>query len=282
MTTSSATAAASDGAPVIHPSAVVEPGAVLEDGVRIGPFCVVGPSVKLGRDVELHSHVVVEGNTTIGEGTKIFPFASIGHQPQDLKFRGEPSRLEIGSHNIIREHVTMNPGTESGRMLTRVGDRNLFMVAAHVAHDCMIGDQVIFANNATLAGHCTVEDHAILGGLCAVHQFVRIGAYAFIGGMSGVENDVIPYGMALGNRAALAGLNIVGLKRRGFTREQIQRMRQAYRLLFAGEGALAERVDAVEERFGDEPAVQRIIDFVRAESGRALCIPRQTASGAAE
>ncbi len=282
MTTSSATAAASQGAPIIHPSAVVDPGATLEEGVRIGPFCVVGPKVRLGANVQLHSHVVVEGETTVGEGTKIFPFASIGHAPQDLKYRGEPSRLEIGSHNVIREHVTMNPGTEAGRMLTRVGNHGLFMVGAHVAHDCVIGDKVIFANNATLAGHCTVEDNAILGGLCAVHQHVRIGAHAFIGGMSGVENDVIPFGMALGNRAGLAGLNIVGLKRHGFSREDIHRLRQAYKILFADRGTLAERLEAVEQAFGDDPAVQRIVGFARTESGRALCVPRQNAGGSAD
>ena len=277
MTTSTPTAAATDSAPMIHPSAVVDPGAEISHGVRIGPFCVVGAGVKLGTGVQLHSHVVVEGDTTIGEGTKVFPFAAIGHQPQDLKYRGEPSRLEIGAFNTIREHVTINPGTEAGHLVTRIGTGNLLMVGSHVAHDCIIGDNVILANNATLAGHCAVQDHAILGGLCAVHQFVRIGAYAFIGGMSGVENDVIPFGMALGNRAGLAGLNIVGLKRHGFARDQIHRLRQAYRRLFAGQGTVAERVEELETEFGDDPQVQRIITFARAGSGRALCVPRQTA-----
>lgn len=274
MTSPQPSTGAETDAPVIHPSAVVQPGAMLEEGVRVGPFCVVGPQVRLGRGVHLHSHVVVEGDTTIGEGTRIFPFASIGHQPQDLKFKGEPSRLEVGRHNVIREHVTMNPGTEAGALLTSIGDHCLFMVGAHVAHDCRIGDRVILANNATLAGHCAVEDHAILGGLCAVHQFVRIGAHAFIGGMSGVENDVIPFGMALGNRAGLAGLNIVGLKRHGFEREQIHRLRQAYRLMFSDEGTLSERLDDVEKMFGEDASVQRILAFARAASERSLCIPR--------
>jgi UDP-N-acetylglucosamine acyltransferase len=282
MTISSATPSASDGAPVIHPSAVVDPGAVLEEGVNIGPFCVVGPNVRLGRNVQLHSHVVVEGHTAIGEGTKISAFAALGTPPQDLKYRGEDTHLEIGCNNIIREHVTMNPGTTTGRSLTRVGDHNMFMVGAHIAHDCVVGNRVIFANNATLAGHCKVEDHAILGGLCAVHQFARIGAYAFIGGMSGVENDVIPYGMALGNRARLAGLNVVGLKRNGFSREQIHQMRQAFRLLFAEEHTLPERLGAVEEAYGDEPAVQRILSFVRTESNRPLCLPRHGVNGASQ
>jgi len=277
MTTSSQISAAHElAAPIVHPSALVEPGAVLDAGVQVGPFCVVGPQVRLGPGVQLHSHVVITGDTTIGAETRIFPFASIGHQPQDLKYRGEPSRLEIGTKNIIREHVTINPGTEAGTMLTRVGSHGLFMVGAHIAHDCQVGDHVILANNATLAGHCTVEDHAILGGLCAVHQFVRIGAHAFIGGMSGVENDVIPFGMALGNRAGLAGLNIVGLKRHGFTREQIHTLRQAYRAIFAEDGTLAERLDAVEESFGGEPQVRRIVAFARAQSERSLCLPRDT------
>ncbi len=277
MSTSPQITPASDGTgPSVHPSAVVEPGAVLEEGVRIGPFCVVGPHVRLGRNVELHAHVVVAGHTAIGEGTQVFPFAVLGHQPQDLKYKGEASRLEIGAHNVIREHVTMNPGTESGHMLTRVGDHGFFMVGSHVAHDCRVGNRVIMANNATLAGHCTVEDNAILGGLVAVHQFVRIGAYAFIGGMSGVENDVIPFGMALGNRARLAGLNIVGLKRRGFEREKIHAMREAYRMLFAAEGTLEERIEAVETRYSDDPEVQRIVAFVRTSANRALCTPRDT------
>jgi len=274
MTSTNLNAAARTDAVTIHPSAVVHDGAILEAGVSIGPFCVVGPKVRLEQGVQLHSHVVIEGQTTVGEGTRIFPFASIGHQPQDLKFKGEPSRLEIGRHNVIREHVTMNPGTEAGTMLTRVGDHCLFMVGAHVAHDCSIGDRVIMANNATLAGHCSVEDHAILGGLCAVHQFVRVGAHAFIGGMSGVENDIIPFGMALGNRAGLAGLNFVGLKRHGFEREQIHRMRQAYRLLFSDEGTLSERLDDVEKMFANDESVQRILAFARAPSERSLCIPR--------
>lgn len=258
----------------VHPTAVVHPSATLGEGVQIGPYCVVGAEVELADSVQLHSHVVVEGNTRIGEGTQVFPFASLGHQPQDKKYRGEHSRLVIGKHNIIREHVTMNPGTETGTMVTEVGDNGLFMVGSHVAHDCQVGDHVILANNATLAGHCRVGDYAILGGLSAVHQFVRIGSHAFIGGMSGVENDVIPFGMALGNRARLAGLNIVGLKRRDFAREQIHTLRKAYRLLFSAEGTLAERLDDVEKMFADDANVQLIISFIRENADRALCVPR--------
>ena len=190
---------------VIHPTAIVEPGARLAERVSIGPYCVVGAEVELQDGVELISHVAVAGRTVVGAETRVFPFASIGHQPQDLKYQGEPSRLEIGRRNIIREHVTMNPGTTGGGMLTRVGDGCLFMVGAHVAHDCAVGDSVIMANNATLAGHVRIGDFAILGGLSAVHQYVRIGKHAMIGGVTGVERDVIPYGQVVGDRARLVG-----------------------------------------------------------------------------
>ena len=261
----------------IHPTAVIDPAAEIGAGVTIGPYCVIGPNVKLGEAVVLQSHVVVDGNTEIGARTKIYPFASVGTPPQDLKFRGEPSRLVVGSDTVIREHVTMNPGTEGGGMLTSVGDRCLFMVGAHVAHDCRVGNDVILANNATLAGHVSIGDFAILGGLCALHQWVRVGAHAFVGGMSGVENDVIPFGSVIGNRAHLGGLNIVGLKRQGFPREQIHALRKAYRMLFADEGTLLERVDDVDRTFSDEPLVQTIIDFIREAADRSLCTPRTTA-----
>jgi UDP-N-acetylglucosamine acyltransferase len=259
--------------PLIHPTAVVETGARLEESVAVGPFCIVGAEVELGAGVELVSHVVVTGTTRIGANTKIYPFASIGHRPQDLKYKGERSRLEIGCNNQIREHVTMNPGTEGGGMVTRVGDDCLFMASAHVAHDCILGDHVIMANNATLAGHVRVGDFAFLGGLSAVHQFVRIGKHAMIGGMSGVENDVIPYGTVMGNRAYLSGLNIVGLKRRGFSREDIHSLRNAYRLLFAPEGTLSERLEDVAKLFVESAAVMDIVDFIRVDSSRALCTP---------
>ncbi len=258
----------------IHATAVVDPGAELGAGVEIGPFCVVGPQVRLGDGVVLQSHVAVVGRTTIGEACQIFPFASIGHIPQDQKYHGEKSSLEIGSHTVIREHVTINPGTEGGGGVTRVGSNCLLMVGAHIAHDCQLADHVIMVNNATLAGHVTVGEHAILGGLCAVHQFVRIGAHSFVGGMSGVENDLIPYGMALGNRAVLAGLNIVGLKRHGFPREQIHELRQAYRMLFASEGTLMERLEDVDKMFPSNVLVQSIVSFIRDQSDRSLCVPR--------
>ena len=260
--------------PQIHPTAIVAPGATLAENVSIGPYCVVGEEVMLGAGVTLIAHIVVDGRTTIGEKTRIFPFASIGLEPQDLKYRGEKSRLVIGRHNTIREHVTMNPGTEGGGMVTRVGDHGLFMVGAHVAHDCQIGDHVIMANNATLAGHVVVEDYALLGGLSAVHQFVRIGQHAMIGGMSGVERDVIPYGQVMGDRARLSGLNIIGMQRRGFSREDIQTLRSAYQFLFSADGTFNDRVTEMAERFGGVAPVDDIIAFIRADSTRAICQPK--------
>jgi UDP-N-acetylglucosamine acyltransferase len=258
----------------IHPTAVVEPGARLAETARVGPYCVVGPEVELQDGVELVSHVAIAGRTLVGAETRIFPFASIGHQPQDLKYQGEKSRLEIGRRNIVREHVTMNPGTTGGGMLTRVGDGCLFMVGAHVAHDCRLGDNVIMANNATLAGHVVIGDFAILGGLSAVHQFVRIGKHAMIGGVTGVERDVIPYGQVVGDRARLVGLNIVGLQRRGFSREQVQGLRTAYQMLFGESGTLAERVDEVARQFAEVEPVRDIVEFIRADSQRGLCRPQ--------
>jgi UDP-N-acetylglucosamine acyltransferase len=265
--------------PQIHPTAIVAPGATLAEDVSIGPYCLVGGEVVLGAGVTLIAHIVVDGRTTIGEKTRIFPFASIGLEPQDLKYRGEKSRLVIGRHNTIREHVTMNPGTEGGGMVTRVGDHGLFMVGAHVAHDCQIGDHVIMANNATLAGHVVVEDYALLGGLSAVHQFVRIGQHAMIGGMSGVERDVIPYGQVMGDRARLSGLNIIGMQRRGFSREDIQTLRSAYQFLFSGDGTFNDRVTEMAERFGGVAPVDDIIAFIRADSTRAICQPKGSNGG---
>jgi UDP-N-acetylglucosamine acyltransferase len=258
----------------IHPTAVVEPGARLGRDVSIGPYCVVDADVELGDGVTLLSHVVVSGRTRIGAGTRIHPFAAIGQPPQDLKYKGEPSELVIGQNNIVREHVTMHPGTASGRMLTRVGDNCLFMASTHVAHDCRIGNNVVMANNATLGGHVNVGDYAYLGGLVAVHQFVRIGPHAMIGGLSGVEHDVIPYGSVMGDRARLSGLNIVGLKRRGFSRDDIHVLRNAYRLLFAQEGTMAERLADVASLFSENRAVMDIIEFIRADSSRSICQPK--------
>lgn len=262
----------------IHPTAIIEPGATLGTNVRIGPYCIVGKDVTLDDDVVLHSHVVVAGNTSIGQGTEIYPFASIGHRPQDKKFKGEASRLVIGKFNMIREHVTMNPGTEGGGNLTQVGDHGLFMASSHVAHDCIVGDHVILANNATLAGHVTVGNGAIIGGLSAVHQFVRIGEYAMIGGMSAVEKDVIPYGSVMGERANLAGLNLIGLKRRNVEKDAINALRHAFKELFdASTGTLAERAAAVDSKY-DSPEVQSITKFILNHADRAICTPASRAA----
>lgn len=262
----------------IHQTAIIHPSAKLGKDVRVGPYSIVGEHVTLGDNVVLHSHVVVEGNTTIGEKTQIFPFASIGHAPQDLKYHGEPSRLSIGRNNTIREHVTMNPGTETGGMETRIGDNGLFMMACHIAHDCMIGNNIIMANNATLGGHVHVGDFAFIGGLAAVHQFVRIGAHAVIGGMSGVENDVIPYGRVKGERAFLAGLNLIGLERRGFSKDDIRVLQKAYNQLFADDGTMEQRIEQVEKDFANQPQVRELIKFAREKTRFPLCQPSRKAA----
>lgn len=263
---------------IFHPTAIIHPNAKIGSNVRIGAYSVVGENVTLADDVVLHSHVVVEGRTEIGKRTVIFPFASIGHAPQDLKFHGEESALIIGENNTIREHVTMNPGTEMGGMVTRIGNNGLFMMACHIAHDCIIGDHVILANNATLGGHVTVGDYAFIGGLAAVHQFIRIGTHAVIGGMSGVENDVIPYGRVKGERAFLAGLNLIGLDRRGFTKDQVRTLQKAYNQIFAEDETLEQRLGKAEKDYADQPQVMELIQFAREKTRFPLCQPsRKTA-----
>lgn len=258
----------------IHPTAIVDAAAEVADDVEIGPYCCIGPRVTLKGGVVLHSHVVIDGITTLGENCQVFPFAAVGLPPQDLKYRGEDTRLTVGARTIIRENATLHPGTAQGRMATEVGEDCLLMVGTHVAHDCQVGNHVIMANNATLAGHVVVGDHAILGGLSAIHQYCRIGRHAMVGGMSGVENDVIPYGSVLGNRAYLSGLNVVGLKRRNFSRDQIHNLRAAYRLMFAEEGTMSERLADVAEMFRDDAAVMEIVAFIQAVSSRAICQPQ--------
>jgi UDP-N-acetylglucosamine acyltransferase len=259
----------------IHPSAIVEHGATLGDNVRIGPFCHVGPQVRLGDNVELLSHVVVAGTTTIGAPTRIFPFASIGHEPQDLKYKGEPNSLIVGTDCIIREGVTMNPGTAGDKSTTIVGDRCVFLANAHVAHDCFIGNNVIFSNAVMLAGHCKVGDNVIIGGGAGVHQFCRIGRNAFIGGLAGVENDVIPFGTALGNRAYLGGLNLVGMKRAGISRESIHLVRRAFRELFESGRPVRESMTTLDAELQADPVVAGIVGFIAEGGDRALCTPRQ-------
>jgi UDP-N-acetylglucosamine acyltransferase len=262
----------------IHATAVVDPSARLGTNVEIGPFCVIGPDVELGDGVVVKSHVLISGRVTLGAGCKVFPFAALGMAPQDVKFHDEPSILTIGPNTTIREHVTIHPGTEGGHMVTKVGANCLLMIGAHVAHDCELGDNVTLVNGATLGGHVSVGEGAIIGGLSAVHQFVRIGAYAFIGGMTGIAADVIPFGMAIGNRASLCGLNIVGLKRKGFPREQIHELRQAYRMLFSSEGTLKERLEDVEHMFSTNPLAKQIIDFIKTETDRSFCVPSNAAT----
>lgn len=258
---------------MIHPTAIIEDGAQIGAGCSIGPYCVVGANVKLGDNIILKSHVVLDGYTTIGAGTTIYPFASIGAAPQDLKYKGEKSELIIGKNNTIREHVTMNPGTADGGMKTVVGDNCLFMMATHVAHDCQIGNNVIMANNATLGGHVIVGDRVLIGGLAAVHQFVRIGSFAVIGGMSGVESDVIPFGRVKGERASLAGLNLIGLERGGFTKDQIKVIQRAFKNIFDGDGNLDQRLDKVANENGDNDLVSQIVTFARARDKFGLCQP---------
>jgi UDP-N-acetylglucosamine acyltransferase len=259
----------------IHPTAIIEDGATLGVDVEIGPYCCVGPHVVLGDKVVLKSHVVIDGRTTIGNNVQIFPFASIGQVPQDLKYAGEPARLEVGANTVIREYVTMHIGTEGGGMLTKVGDNCLIMGAAHVAHDCILGDHVILAQGALLGGHVVIDDYAILGGSAAVHQFVRIGAHAMIGGMSAVERDVVPYGSVTGERAVLAGVNLVGMKRRGYGREDMAAVRKAWAKLFADDSStLQERVDAVATEYEGLGALSEIIEFMRADTSRAFCQPK--------
>lgn len=265
---------------VIHPSAVVEDGAKIGAGVKIGPFCTVGSEVELGDGCQVLSHVALAGRTKIGPRTRIFPFASIGHIPQDLKYRGESSTLEIGADCMIREGVTMNPGTEGGGLRTVIGDRCTFLAGSHVGHDTKVGNDCILSNNVMLAGHVTVGNFVIFGGGSAVIQFARVGSHAFVGGLSGLENDLIPYGMAVGNRAHLAGLNIIGMRRRNFTREQIHDIRRAYRLLFADEGTLSERVDDVAAEFAEHPFVHEILDFIREGKERSICTPRDPVGSA--
>ncbi|MBM3617432.1 MAG: acyl-ACP--UDP-N-acetylglucosamine O-acyltransferase [Alphaproteobacteria bacterium] len=263
----------------IHPTAVIEDGAQIGEGSHIGPYCVIGAEVKLGKNVRLHSHVAIAGDTEIGEGTQVFPFASLGHAPQDLKFKGEKTRLVIGKHNTIREHVTMNPGTEGGGALTQVGDNCLFMMATHIAHDCIVGNHVIMANNATLAGHVHVGDGAVIGGLAAVHQFVRIGTGAMIGGLSGVENDVIPFGTVIGERAWLAGLNLIGLKRRQLDRDSIHAIRHTFKDVFGiTTGTVASRAAEARAKYGHVPAVDNLLSFIETKSRRSILVPRDASA----
>lgn len=259
----------------IHPTAIIDDTVKLGEDVKIGPYCVISGNVELADKVTLESHVVVSGNTKIGAETHIYPFASIGHVSQDKKFDGEEVFLEIGARNIIREHATMNPGTNGGGNVTRIGNDGLFMIGSHIAHDCIIGDNVIMANNASLGGHVTIGDFAIMGGMSAAHQFCRIGAHSFIGAASMVVEDVIPFGAATGNRAVLSGLNLVGMKRRNFDRAEINALRGLHKALFVEtDGALMTRLAKAAQQYADSACVQQVVEFMRVEQNRGYCTPR--------
>lgn len=254
----------------IHPTAIVDPQAELGIGVTIGPFCSVGPNVCIEDGAKLVSHVVVDGHTRIGAGVVLFPFCTVGLEPQDLKYQGEPTRCEIGARTQIREHCTIHRGTVTGRGITRIGTDCLLMAVAHVAHDCSLGNHVIVANNVVMGGHVSIDDHAVIGGAAAIHQFVRIGRAAMIGGVSGVEADVIPFGTVIGNRARLAGLNVIGLRRRGFDKAQVQRLHVAFSALFHQAGVFAQRLEETRERYVGDALIEEVLAFIDAPSHRGL------------
>lgn len=256
----------------IDPTARIEDGAVIGDDTSIGPYCIVGPHVKIGPGCTLHAHVNVTGHTTLGGGCTVFPFASLGTAPQDLGYRDEPTTLEIGENCVIRESVTMNVGTVKGGGKTCVGNNGFFMAYSHIGHDCIVGNKVIFANSATLGGHCEIGDFVYFGGLSAAHQFVRIGHQAMIGGVSGLRHDIIPYGLASGQFAHLEGLNVVGMRRRGFTHQRLQVVRDFYQQLFHGGGIFAERLEALRPMAGADPAISEILAFIDNGDKRPICM----------
>ena len=262
----------------IHPTAMVSEQAQLGEGVRVGPYCVIDEHVTIGAGSELKSHVVVSGHTTIGQHNRFFPFASIGHEPQDLKYHGEPSEVVIGDHNTIRENVTINPGTEGGGMLTKIGNGNLLMAYTHIAHDCLIGHNVVMANCATLAGHVSIDDGAVIGGLSAIHQFLRIGRYAMVGGMSGIVKDVPPFCLTAGGyRPTLAGLNVLGLKRKGSSIDELRQLKELYRVLFQSVDSLEKRVSEARVLAKDDADALHLVDFVAAAK-KGLTLPNRDKS----
>jgi UDP-N-acetylglucosamine acyltransferase len=260
----------------IDVTARIEDGAVIGEGTRIGPYCIIGPDVIIGPDCNLIGHVHITAQTAIGAGCTIYPFASLGTPPQHLGYRGELTKLTIGQGCTIRESVTMNAGTVAGGGITRVGDRGYFMNCSHVGHDCQVGNDVTFATSATLGGHCEIGDFVFMGGLSAVHQRTRIGPQAMVGGICGVRGDVIPFGLVNGQYAALEGLNIIGMKRREFTRERLAVVRAFYQKLFHGPGMFAERLDGVQVLKGEDPAIAEILTFIAAAKHRALCLPEES------
>ena len=257
---------------MINNSSVVDKKAKISSKATVGPFCSIGPNVVLEDNVELISNVHIEGNTVIGKGTKIFPFASIGTQPQDLKYRGEKNSLVVGENNLIREYVTINPGTEGGGSKTIIGNNCLFMISSHIAHDCKIGNNVIIANNVPLGGHVTIEDSVVIGGNSAVQQFTRIGRLAMIGGMTGVLKDVVPFGLSIGNRNYLQGLNLIGLRRQKYDNRKIMGLDKAFKDIFASKN-LHENLDKINGEYKDNELVSEVIKFIEKDKKRPICSP---------
>ena len=257
---------------MIHSSSVIDKGAKISKNVKIGPFCYIGPQVQISDDVELISNVHIEGNTKIGKGTKIFPFACIGTQPQDLKYRGESNSIEVGENNTIREHVTINPGTEGGGGKTTIGNNCLLMISSHVAHDCKIGNDVVIANNVPLGGHVTIEDSVVIGGNSAVQQFTRIGRLAMIGGMTGVLKDVIPFGLSFGNRNFLRGINLIGLKRKKYENKKIMELDSAFKKIFSSKN-LHENLSKINGEYKENELVQEVTKFIEKDKKRPICSP---------
>ena len=257
---------------MIHKTAIIDSKAKISENVKIGPYSVIGPEVEIGKSTIINSHVNITGKTKIGFNNKIYPFASIGNDPQDLKFKGEETRLEIGHNNIIREYVTINPGTEGGGGLTKIGNNCLFMVSSHIAHDCLVGDNVILANNVPLAGHAHIDDNVIIGGNSAVQQFTRVGKFAMIGGMCGVVRDVIPYGIAHGNRSILQGLNLIGLRRKNIPNKDIITLSEAYKMIFKNEN-LTENLSNLSNEFKKNKLVAEVVEFIEKDKKRPICTP---------
>ena len=257
---------------MIHKTSIIHTNAKISNSAKIGPYAAIGSEVEIDDNVEIYSHVNVEGNTKIGKGTKIFPFASIGTQPQDLKYKGEPNSLIIGKNNIIREYVTINPGTKGGGSVTRIGDSCLFMISSHIAHDCQIGNNVVIANNVPLGGHVIIEDSVTIGGNSAVQQFTRIGRLAMIGGMTGVLKDVIPFGLSFGNRNYLKGLNLIGLRRNKYENKTIIELDDAYKKIFSSKN-LHENLSKINGEYKNNILVQEVTQFIAKDKKRPICFP---------
>ena len=257
---------------MIHKTAIINPKASISKNVKIGPYSIIGPNVKIGENTEIQSHVSIVGQTIVGNNNKIYPFASIGNDPQDMKYKGEKTKLIIGDNNSIREYSTINPGTIQGGGVTKIGNNNLIMIGAHIAHDCILGDEIVIANNAAIAGHAEIGDNVILGGNCGVHQFTRIGKMAMVGGMTGVSRDIIPYGLSTGNRNILNGINIIGLRRKNIPNKDIISLTEAYKQIFKSEN-LTENLKYLENEFKENKLVDEVVEFINKDKKRPICTP---------